>query len=173
MRKLKLNVAVTLDGFIEGANGEIDWCFTDQDYGITDFLAGCDALVMGRKSFDIMLQFEPAPYPDKTIFVFSRSLKSRFSNVVVLEGNVAEHIAKLKSNSGKDIFLYGGTDLIEQCMQNGLVDEFALSVHPLLLGSGKPLFQNLKDRVNLTLVESITYDSGLVQVTYKTTTGKR
>ena len=167
MGKLKLNVAVTLDGFIEGPNGEIDWCLTDEDYGITEFLASCDALVVGRKSFDVMLQFEPTPYPDKTIYVFSRSLKSNLSNVVVLQGNVAEHITKLKSQSGKDIFLYGGTDLIEQCMQNALVDEFALSIHPTLLGGGKPLFQNLRERVNLKLVDTKTFKSGLVQLIYE------
>lgn len=166
-RRLKLNVAVTLDGFIEGPNGEIDWCFTDQDYGITDFLASCDALVMGRKSFDIMLQFEPKPYHDKTIYVFSRSLESNFPNVKVVEGNVATLVNRLKSESGKDIFLYGGSEIIEQCMQDDLVDEFALSIHPVLLGGGKPLVQNLKNRVDLKLVDSKTYDTGLVQLTYK------
>ena len=166
MRKLKLNVAVSLDGFIEGPNGEIDWCLTDQDYGITDFLASCDALVVGRKSFEVMLQFEPKPYPDKTIYVFSRSFKSSYSNVVVLEGNVAEHVTKLKSQQGKDIFLYGGTELVEQCMHSGLVDEFALSVHPVLLGSGKALFQNLNERMNLSLVDTKAYKSGLVQLNY-------
>lgn len=66
MRKIILNVAVTLDGYIEGANGEYDWCLTDQDYGMTQFMESIDTVLFGRKSYDLMLQYEKNPYPAHT-----------------------------------------------------------------------------------------------------------
>lgn len=166
MRKLLLNLAVTLDGYIEGPNGEIDWCLADQDYGLTDFLARCDALLMGRKSYEGMLAYDPNPWPEKHKHVFSRTLREVIPDTDVLAGEVAQEVARLKALPGKDIWLFGGADLIAQCLQAGLVDELCLAVHPLLLGGGRPLFMPGLPRIPLRMLDTRPYDTGLVQVTY-------
>ena len=76
MSNVLLNLAISLDGFIEGPNGEFDWCFTDQDYGMTAFLARCDAIIFGRKSYELLLQYDADPYPDKMKYVFSNTIGS-------------------------------------------------------------------------------------------------
>lgn len=167
MRKIILNLAVSLDGFIAGPNGEYDWCFTDADYGLTDFIASLDATLMGRKTYEIVEQFEP-PYPTLTNYVFSTSLyTSPYSNVVFVNDDIVSFAKKLITQPGKNIWLYGGAEMIDPLVRENLVDEFILSVHPVLLGDGIPLFRKHTQRINLTLKESIKYPSGLVQLIYK------
>lgn len=165
MRPLLLNLAVTLDGYIEGPKGEIDWCLTDQDYGITAFLERCDALLMGRKSYEAMLKYDPSGMPGKHKYVFSRTLSEARPETKLLQGDLAGHVHRIQRTEGKAIWLYGGGEVIEQCLAAGLVDELCLSIHPVLLGGGRPLFGHLQ-RTGLRLLDSTTYDTGLVQVTY-------
>lgn len=165
MRPLLLNLAVTLDGFIEGPHGEIDWCLTDQDYGMTAFLERCDALLMGRKSYDSLLTYDANAWPDKQRYVFSRSLGSVPNGTERFQGDVATEVRRLQELPGRGIWLFGGADLIAQCLQAGLVDELCLAIHPVLLGGGRPLFHALA-RTPLRLLDTVTYSSGLVQVTY-------
>lgn len=166
MRPLLLNLAVTLDGFIEGPNGEIDWCLADQDYGLTPFLERCDAALMGRKSYESMLAYDADPWPDKRKYVFSRTLTEVIPNAEVIAGDAAREVARLKALPGRAIWLFGGADLIAQCLRAGLVDELCLAVHPVLLGDGRPLFAPGLPRTALRLLDTRTYDTGLVQVTY-------
>ncbi len=165
MRPLLLNLAVTLDGYIEGPNGEIDWCLADQDYGMTAFLARCDALLMGRKSYESLLKYDPSAWPDKQRIVFSRTLHTSDPNTAVYTGNLVAEVQRLKHGQGTSIWLFGGGNVIGQCLEAGLVDELCISIHPLLLGSGVPLYSTIP-RTALKLLDSVTYDSGLVQVSY-------
>lgn len=165
MRPLLLNLAVTLDGFIEGPNGEIDWCLTDQDYGMTAFLERCDALLMGRKSYEAMLTYDPSGMPGKQKYVFTRTLAGNKAETEFLQGDLAQEVRRLKQLDGKAIWLYGGADVLQQCLKAGLVDELCISIHPVLLGSGIPLYSTIP-RTELVLLNNVTYDSGLVQVTY-------
>jgi dihydrofolate reductase len=165
MRPLLLNLAVSLDGFIEGPNGEVDWCLFDQDYGLTPFLERCDAVLMGRKSYEAMLSFGPDPWPEKRKYIFSRTLSTSAPNTERVSGDLATEVARIKQGPGKAIWLYGGADVIGQCLNAGLVDELCISIHPLLLGGGLPLYSKLP-RTALRLLDSVTYDTGLVQVTY-------
>ena len=166
MRKVLVNLAVTLDGYIAGPNGEYDWCLTDADYGITAFLESVDDLLIGRKSFDIMLQYGP-PYADKTHYVFSRTMKgSAYENVVIVNNDIPAFVAQLKKKEGRNLWLYGGGELIDVVYEAGLIDELHLSVHPLVLGNGIPLFKKAAKR-NLQLLKSIPYESGLVQLIYR------
>ena len=161
-----LNLAVSLDGFIEGPNGEFDWCFTDQDYGMTEFLGRCDAILFGRKSYEIVLQFDTNPYPDKMKYVFSRTMTSAAPNTQIMSGDVAEALAGVKQRTAGDIWFFGGADLLGQCLQHDLIDEMHLAIHPLLLGRGKPLFSSLSERKYFRLQTAKTYDSGLAQLIY-------
>ena len=167
MRKIVLNLAVSLDGFVAGPNGEYDWCFTDADYGMTDFLRSVDATLMGGKTYRLLLQYGP-PYPEFTNYVFSRTEKeSPYLNVQFVADNIPAFTANLKEGSGKNIWLFGGAEITHILLEHDLIDELMLSFHPILLGSGLALFSTLRERKRFTLAEATTYPSGLVQLHYK------
>lgn len=179
-RKILLCVAVTLDGFIEGPNGEYDWCFTDQDYGMKEFLSRIDTVFYGRKSYDAMLMAGNGedqssgvnPFAGFTSFVFSNTLTEPYPNTQLVSGNILDRVQQLKTQEGKDIWLFGGAGLLTTLLKAGLVDELHLAVHPLLLGKGKSLFQHLGGRMILNLIDSTAYSSGLVILRYETNTSK-
>jgi dihydrofolate reductase len=173
MRKLILGLAVTLDGYIEGPNGEYDWCFTDQDYGLNEFFTRIDAIFIGRKSYEIAQQYsnsnngELIPgMPALTEYVFSRTLKFVKNGAVLISENSIAETRRIKELPGKDIWLFGGALLTATLMKEGLIDELWMSVHPILLGNGKPLFHEQSSRVQLTLLSSKTYETGLVSLHY-------
>ncbi|SMC40665.1 dihydrofolate reductase family protein [Pedobacter africanus] len=173
MRKLILGLAITLDGYIEGPNGEYDWCFTDQDYGLNEFFKRIDAIFIGRKSYEMMQQYsesvdgEVVPgMPAFTEYVFSTTLKAVKEGATLVSGDSISEARRLKNLPGKDIWLFGGASLFSALMKEGLVDELWLSVHPILLGSGKTLFGKQGGRRKLSLLESKTYDTGLVSIRY-------
>jgi dihydrofolate reductase len=174
MRKVILGLAVTLDGFIEGPDGEYDWCFTDQDYGLNEFFSRIDCIFIGRKSYEIAKQYadknggELVPgMPRMTEYIFSNTLKEVKDGATVLSGDSIAAARRIKEEPGKDIWLFGGAALTDALMKEGLVDELWMSVHPILLGSGKPLFRPQDSRTRLTLLESKTYETGLVSLRYQ------
>lgn len=171
MKKVILGLAVSLDGFIEGPNGEFDWCFTDQDYGMSEFLKGIDAIFMGRKSFELVQSMGGEnPWKGLTTYVFSNTLTSITDpDTRLVSGDAVKEANAIRSSSGKDIWLFGGARLTGSFMKEGLVDELWLSVHPILLGNGRRLFQHLDSRVTLHLEESKTYATGLVSLRYSVT----
>lgn len=173
MRKVILQLAVSLDGYIEGPNGEYDWCFTDQDYGMTDFFDRIDSVFYGRKSYELMLSMsEPTGesaipgFPKMTEYVFSNTLREVRPGAILVNGNIEEEVRKIKQDTGKDIWLFGGAILTSSLMNLGLVDEIILAMHPIILGRGKPLFSQVTNRVPLTLLYSKQYSSGLVTLAY-------
>jgi dihydrofolate reductase len=169
MRKVILGLAVSLDGFIEGPSGEYDWCFTDQDYGMSEFFAEIDSTFVGRKTFEMMQQMPDqgeAGFPKLTEYVFSNSLERVNGDTVLIKGDIREQVMDIKRQHGKHIWLFGGAGLTTSLMNLGLVDELWLSVHPVLLGSGKPLFSELNNRITLQLLDSKTYNTGLVSLRY-------
>jgi dihydrofolate reductase len=165
VRKIILNVAVTLDGFIEGPNGEFDWCFTDQDYGMKGFLSQVDSILFGRKSYEALLKYDVKAFSDKKHYVLSRSLKT-LPKAVVINQDFTEEIMRLKSQTGKGLWLFGGSEVTTSFSKAGLIDEMHLSIHPLLLGAGKKLFGGVEARLNWALSEARPYSSGLVQLIY-------
>ena len=168
MRKVILGLAVSLDGFIEGPKGEYDWCLTDQDYGLTEFFKRIDSIFVGRKSYEMSLGMEAgiAGFPKFKEYVFSRTLNSVKEGVTLVAGDTLEEVTKIKNEPGKDIWLFGGAELTSSLMNLGLVDEVGLAVHPIVLGGGKPLFNNINDRIDLKLIDTKTYSTGLVSLTY-------
>lgn len=169
MRKVILQVAVSLDGLIEGPNGEFDWCFMDQDYGMNDFFQQIDALFIGRKTYELMLSMEDAATKDllkSKKYIFSTTLRETSDDAVLISADVQQQVEKIKKEKGKDIWLYGGGSLTASLMNLQLVDEVWLAVHPIILGSGKPLFSNIKERVSIKLLDTKTYSTGLVFLKY-------
>ncbi len=170
MRKVILNLAVSLDGFIEGPNGEYDWCLMDQDYGLTEFFGSVDTLFLGRKSYELLSSTgEISHFSTKKMYVFSDTLAEVVhDNVEIISGaNFVADVNAIKNQEGKSIWLFGGASLLSSFMANGLADEFLLSIHPVLLGGGKALFQSISGRTGLQLAETIPYSSGLVQLRYQ------
>lgn len=172
MRKLILQLAVSLDGYIEGPNGEYDWCFTDDDYGMSEFLRRIDALFIGRKSYEMVSSMSagaPPGFPKFTEYVFSNTLNSVKEGAVLVSGDILEEVNKIKSEEGKDIWMFGGASLTTTLINLNLIDEMSLAIHPIILGAGKPLFQDIRERKKLTLVKSKVYPSGLAMMTYSLT----
>ena len=170
MRKIILQLAVSLDGYIEGPNGEFDWCFTDQDYGMSAFFKRIDTTFMGRKTYELALAMEgeiTAGFPKMKEYVFSKTLKKVKEGVVLIKRNIKKEVEKIKNEKGRDIWLFGGAELISSLMNLELVDEIILAVHPVILGGGKVLFKEIKERTWLTLADHKIYPGGLVFLTYK------
>jgi dihydrofolate reductase len=174
MRKLILGLAITLDGYIEGPNGEYDWCFTDQDYGLNEFYEQIDSMFIGRKSYEMMQKYVPENgteavpgMPPLKEFVFSNTLKDVKRGAVLVSNDSMAEAHRIKNTPGKDIWLFGGASLNRAMMEAGLVDELWLSVHPILLGSGRKLFTEQNHRTDLTLLESKVYETGLVSLRYR------
>lgn len=177
-RKILLDLAVTLDGFIEGKNGEIDWCIMEEEMNFKGFLDQIDTIFFGRRSYEAFIAYKPEESSseedlmlldttkNKEHYVFSRTLKENPDSYKLISGRIAEEVNSIRSRPGKDIWLYGGSDLITTFMNLHLVDELRLSVHPVLLGEGKPLFIDLKERAELDLVKANAYPSGVVQLIY-------
>jgi dihydrofolate reductase len=169
MRKVILGVAISLDSFIEGPNGEYDWCFTDQDYGLGDFYKRVDTVFIGRKSYEMSYGLEDGGgfgLPKMKEYVFSNTLKDVKEGTSLVSGDIKTAVEKIKEEEGKDIWLFGGGNLTASLMNLGLVDELWLSVHPIILGEGKPLFQGIKERVHMKLIDTKVYETGLVSLKY-------
>jgi dihydrofolate reductase len=177
-RKIILDLAVTLDGFIEGKNGEVDWCIMDSEMGFNNFLNQIDTILYGRRSYDEWGQYIPnteAPDSEKEMwdlvhskekYVFSKTQKGTDDKAVFINDHIFEEVNALKNKPGKDIWLYGGASLITTFVNLGLVDEFRLSVHPVILGEGKPMFIDINQRIDLKMVNTRTFSSGVVQLIY-------
>jgi dihydrofolate reductase len=182
MRKLIAFNLVTLDGFFEGPNHDLSWHNVDaefNDFTIEQCNAG-DTLVFGRVTYQLMARFWPKPdaikndpivadYMNRTPkIVFSRTLeKAEWNNTRVVRDHVAEEIAKLKQQPGKDIAVFGSANLLSTLMQLDLVDEHRIMVNPVILGNGTPLFKTSKDKQNLKLVRTKTFGNGNVLLCYQ------
>jgi dihydrofolate reductase len=168
MRKVVLGLAVSLDGFIEGPNGEYDWCVPDPGYDFHSFFNRFDTIFVGRKTYQMSSEMEggPSGFPKFKEYIFSTTLDKVKDGATLIKGNTKTEVEKIKQGKGKDIWLFGGSGLSTSLMNLGLIDELSLAVYPVLLGAGKPLFNNLKDRINLTLLDTKTYPTGVVSLTY-------
>ncbi|WP_430488081.1 dihydrofolate reductase family protein, partial [Priestia flexa] len=178
-RKIILDLAVTLDGFIEGKNGEVDWCIMDSEMDFINFLNQIDTILYGRKSYVEWGEYTPKTgesdsdkemwniIHSKEKYVFSKTLKGTENKAVFINDNILEEVNKLKNKPGKDIWLYGGANLITTFINLELVDEFRLSFHPLILGEGKPMFIDINQRLNLKMVDTRMFSSGVVQLIYR------
>jgi dihydrofolate reductase len=169
MRKVILGVAVSLDAFIAGTNDDYDWCFTDQDYGLSHFFKRIDTMFLGRKTYEMTLAMGEngaGGFPKLKEYIFSTTLNKVKEGATLINSDIKTKVERIKMEKGKDIWLFGGAGLTTSLLNLGLVDELSLAVHPILLGGGKPLFSKIKDRINLTLVDTKTFSTGLVSLTY-------
>lgn len=178
MRKIVLSLAVSLDGYIEGPNGEYDWCIVDDDMGFDTYFDRFDCALYGRKSYELFGSQTPEHLSEdeKTHFekmlrmkkyVFSDSLKEvNKDDELVRSHEVVEKVNELKNTEGKDIWLFGGSSLVTTFVNHNLIDVYEVALHPIVLGAGKPLFIDIQQRVHLQLESSKPSKSGVVMLTY-------
>lgn len=167
MRPLVCFIATSLDGYIAGPAGEIDWLFTDQDYGYTSFYANVDTVVMGRKTYDLCLTFDEYPYPGIPNYVWTRTRRGTDEHATFVSGDIVDLLKGLKEKQGKTIWLVGGSALVGEAIRHDLLDELIVSVHPIVLGDGVPLFPRGLPKTQFQLVTSESFNTGLVQLTYR------
>jgi len=166
MRKIILFIASSLDGYIARKNGDLDWLPENCSSGYDEFIKSIDTVIMGKKTYDQVLTFGDYPYKNKKSYVFTRNNEySKDENTEFV--NDAEKLVKdIVTNSGKDIWLIGGAEIISAFVNLGFVDEIILSIIPIVLGNGIPLFKNIEKEVKLELIKTTDYDA-LVELYYK------
>ncbi len=165
-RKIILYIATSLDGYIARSNDNIDWLFHDQDYGYKDFYDSIDTILIGRKTFEVSLSFEKEPFSGKKCYVFSKSMNYSENQVITIKNNLVDKIKEIQASPGKDIWLIGGAEIIEVCQKSRLIDEYIISIHPIILGQGIPLFKPINSEIQLRFVESKSFSTGLLQIKY-------
>jgi dihydrofolate reductase len=182
MRKLIYSMTVSLDGYIAGPDGAIDFSVPDEElFGFhTQQVREIGVHLCGRRLYETMVYWETAEESplaaDQVEFaqiwkalpkvVFSTTLQSVVGNTRLASGGVSEEVSRLKEQPGKDIAV-GGAGLARACMKLGLIDEWRLFVSPVLLGGGTPYFPTLHERINLELVETRTFGSRVVYLRYR------
>ena len=169
MRRVLYRVATSLDGFIAGPNGEIDWIVPDPTVDFASLYANVDTVLLGRRTFELTLQPGAPPWPAGwRIYVCSRTLDTaQHPPVAVLSTNVESTIAALRAESGRDIWLFGGGSLFASLLAADIVDDIQLAVMPVLLGDGVPLLSRGVTRSRLTLRRSSASPSGIVNLHYE------
>ncbi len=175
MRKLVAGFACSIDGYIEGHNGETDWIIYDKDQfkELKDFWDKIDTLFHGRKTYEQAIAMQKGskkkqanPFAHMKHYVFSQTLKSVDDGFTLVQGDTEKKVKQIKADSGKDIAVFGGAELVSSLLNMGLVDELVLAICPVILGKGKSFFTNIEKRVNLKLKECKSYPSGLVGLSY-------
>ncbi len=173
MRKVTFGGAPSLDNYFAREDGAVDWLmWSDEATEIMgDYWETIDTIVMGRKTYEAALEMTKGgktnPYPGIKSYVFSRTLKARKKPIEIVSGDAVEFVRKLKKQAGKDICVMGGGELAHSLLEAGLIDEIGFNIHPVLLGSGIPLFYSMKRQVDLELLDCRRFKNGCVYVLYR------
>jgi dihydrofolate reductase len=182
MRKVIVSNLISLDGFIAGPKGEIDWFGWDKELESysKEQLGSMGTILFGRVTYELMAGYWPtatADTIDQIIInamnnlpkvVFSKTLyKVEWNNSRLVKDDIEGEVAGLKRGPGKDIVIYGSGSIVSALAQAGLIDEYRIFVNPVVLGSGKPQFGDINDRINLKLLSTKTFGNGLVLLCYE------
>ncbi|TDH21684.1 dihydrofolate reductase [Segetibacter sp. 3557_3] len=174
-RKLIVYIAASVDGYIAKPNDDLSFLAPvereGEDYGYLDFISTVDTVLVGRKTYEwVMKQVSEFPHSGKQTFVITRTARAKEGNIEFYTGDIRELVTKLKHAPGNNIFCDGGADLVNSLLQDDLVDEFILSIIPVLVGAGTRLFGDDRPEHTLKLVSIKQFESGLVQIHYKRAT---
>ena len=166
-RRVRLSVAMSLDGFIAGPNGEYDWIPMDPEIDFAEMFRGFDTVLMGRRSYEAALAQGQVGMPGMRAIVFSRSLRQEDHPGVTISRSPSDTLRELRAVPGKDLWLFGGGELFRSFLGAGLVDQLEIAVVPVLLGAGLPLLPGGALHTRLSLVSHRVYRaSGIVLHTY-------
>lgn len=174
MRKVTFGGANSLDNFFARKDDSVDWLMWSDEAGeiMKDYWANIDCILMGRKTYEVALRNNPAggknPYGDMKTYVFSRTLEpGPKDGVEIISDDAAGFVRELKEQDGKEICVMGGGDLAKTLLEAGLIDEIGFNIHPVLLGSGIPLFYEMNRQIDLELIECRPFKNGCVYVLYR------
>ena len=173
MRKVIFSCASSLDHFIARDDGSFDWILHSDESSemMKDLWRSIGTMIMGRKTYDIAQKYAPKTKKAQSeleTFVFSRSIEPGVRNeVTFVNTDPGAFVLDLKRQNGKDIFVMSGGSLLNPLLKAGAVDEIALNIHPILLGSGTPLFHKMNGQVDLELVDCRPFKNGCVYVLYR------
>ncbi|MBP1677135.1 MAG: bifunctional deaminase-reductase domain protein [Bacteroidetes bacterium] len=173
-KRIILYIAMSLDGYIADSDGGLDFLSVvekeGEDYGYEKFVESVDTIIMGRKTYDKVLSFGiDFPHAHKRCYILTRTQRPDEGNITFYnQGNLKMLIQHLKSQQGKDVFVDGGADVVNELLKDGLIDELIISVVPVLLGGGVSLFKMEYPVQKLTLSSAKSFDTGLVQLHYIT-----
>lgn len=170
-KKLIVYIAASIDGFIAKPNDDLSFLSmvekVGEDYGYADFIATIDTVIVGRKTYDWVLQHATFPHADKQTFVITHTTRPEEGNIQFYNGDIVALIQQLKSSPGKHIFCDGGAAIVNLLLQHDLIDELIISVIPVLLGNGTRLFATDRPEQQYSLISSQSFDTGLVQLKYE------
>ena len=174
MRKVVYGAACSLDGFIAGRDGALDWLHFSKDVeaAIAETWPRFDAVLMGRQTWmagrEMGAGETGSPVPGAAVYVFSRTLDAiDVPGITLVRDDATGFVRRLKAAEGRDICLMGGGILAQSLLAAGLVDEVGLNIHPLLLGAGVPLFRETPRRTSLRLAQQRVIDGGCILATYE------
>ncbi len=174
MRKLSLFIATSLDGYIAKPNDDLSFLKLvekeGEDYGYTKFTDTVDTIILGRKTYDYVLKEIGSSHYDngkRNVFVITRTEKPSVGKTTFYSGNLTELVQRLKSESGKNIYCDGGAEIVNELLKNDLIDEFIISIIPVLVGNGTRLFKDGRPEQTLEFISAKTFDTGLTQLHYK------
>jgi len=172
VRTITFGGANSLDNFLARTDHAVDWLlWSDEAAAVTaDYWKRIDTILMGRKTYELAIRSTNGKslYPGMKTYVFSTTLKSEARHgVTIISSDAAGFVRRLKEEAGKEICLMGGGEFAKSMFDAELIDEIGLNIHPVLLGSGIPLFHGMDRQVNLELVESKTFKNGCVFVRYR------
>lgn len=174
MRKISLFIAMSLDGYIAKPNDNLNFLKLvekeGEDYGYTEFTDKIDTLIIGRRTYDYVVKEIGASHYDngqRDIYVITRTPRPNVGRTTFYSGSLIDLVEQLKSENGKDIYCDGGAEVINELLKEDLVDEFIISVVPVLLGSGTRLFKDGRPEQLLEFMTAKTFDTGLVQLHYR------
>ncbi len=173
MRKLSLFIATSLDGYIAKDNDNLDFLKLvekeGEDYGYAEFTVNIDTIILGRKTYDwVLREIGTSHYDngDRDVYVITRSPRPDSGRTKFYTGSLTDLIQQLRSQNGKDIYCDGGAEIVNELIKSDLIDEYIISIVPVLLGSGVRLFKSERPEQVLELVETKTFDTGLTQLRY-------
>jgi dihydrofolate reductase len=178
MRRIIVSNLMSLDGFFEGPNHELGWFLVDEEFFeyARDMLRSVDTILFGRKTYQHMADYWPSAPAEEIAdqmnnlpkVVFSRTLQSAdWKNSSLVKSDAVAEISRLKQLPGKDIVILGSAGLASFLLQQGLIDEYRVILNPVFLGSGRPLFQDVKARLRLKLSRTKLFQSGVVVLYYQ------
>lgn len=175
MRKIKLYIAASIDGYIADPDGGLDWLSgypitPELNYGYNEFFNSVDSVIMGGRTYRDILNMDVLyPYSEKISYIITRNKNNQatIENIQFLSENIIETISNLKEQQGKDIWLVGGGEIISILLDNNLVDEMIITHIPKILGDGIPLFPKMRVESNWKLLNSQSYNNGVLSVEYQ------
>lgn len=171
-RKVILYIATSLDGYIAKPDDNLDFLSIveqdGQDYGYNDFIQTVDTVIVGRRTYDKVASMGfDFPHSDKDAYIITRTPRSSIGSIKFYTDDLKLLINKLKSEDGKNIFCDGGAEIVNELLKNNLIDEFIISVIPILVGNGIKLFKDDRPELKLELISVKSFEKGLVQLHYK------